>query len=42
MIYKAPGRSTLSIPDHKELDAGLLRRLIADAGMTPEEFRDLL
>jgi predicted RNA binding protein YcfA (HicA-like mRNA interferase family) len=42
MIYKAAGRGTLSVPDHKELDAGLLRHLIADAGMTPEEFHSLL
>ena len=42
MIYKASGRSTLSIPDHKELDIGLLRRLVADAGITPEAFKALL
>jgi predicted RNA binding protein YcfA (HicA-like mRNA interferase family) len=41
MIYKAPGRGMLSIPNHKELDAGLLRKLIADAGITPEEFSNL-
>jgi predicted RNA binding protein YcfA (HicA-like mRNA interferase family) len=32
----------LSIPDHRELDRGLLRGLIRDAGMTPEEFVSLL
>jgi predicted RNA binding protein YcfA (HicA-like mRNA interferase family) len=32
----------LSIPDHRELDRGLLRGLIRDAGMTPEEFAGLL
>ena len=42
MIYKKPGVGTLSIPDHRELDAGLLRRLISDAGITPEEFQKLL
>jgi len=31
----------LSIPDHRELDRGLLRGLIRDAGMTPEEFSSL-
>ena len=31
----------LSIPDHRELDRGLLRGLIRDAGMTPEEFSHL-
>jgi len=42
MIYKAPGGGTLSIPNHKELDTGLLRRLLRDAGITPDEFKDLL
>ena len=32
----------LSIPDHRELDRGLLRGLIRDAGMTVEEFVHLL
>jgi predicted RNA binding protein YcfA (HicA-like mRNA interferase family) len=42
MIYKRPGAATLSIPDHRELDPGLLKRLINDAGITPDEFRHLL
>ncbi len=33
---------TLSVPTHRELDRGLLRRLIRDAGLTVEEFVDLL
>ena len=32
----------LSVPDHRVLDRGLLRGLIRDAGMTPEEFVRLL
>ena len=32
----------LSVPLHKELDRGLLRGLIRDAGMTVEEFVALL
>ncbi len=28
----------LSIPDHRELDRGLLRGLIRDAGATVDEF----
>lgn len=32
----------LSVPDHHELDRGLLRGLIHDAGMTPDEFAALL
>jgi predicted RNA binding protein YcfA (HicA-like mRNA interferase family) len=35
-------RAPLSVPNHKELKTGLLRRLIRDAGMTPEEFIDAL
>lgn len=32
----------LSVPDHRELDRGLLRGLIRDAGLTPEAFSQLL
>jgi predicted RNA binding protein YcfA (HicA-like mRNA interferase family) len=32
----------LSIPHHRELDRGLLRGLIRDAGLTVEEFVRLL
>jgi predicted RNA binding protein YcfA (HicA-like mRNA interferase family) len=37
-----PTRPPLSIPQHDELRPGLLRRLLRDAGLTVEEFRDLL
>jgi len=42
MMYKRPGARTLSIPNHKELDLGLLKRLISEVGITPEEFIALL
>ena len=32
----------LSVPNHKELGRGLLRSLIRDAGLTVEEFVNLL
>ncbi len=32
----------LTIPDHRELDRGLLRGLIRDAGLAVEEFVELL
>ncbi len=32
----------LSIPDHRELDRGLLRGLIRDSGLTVEQFSKLL
>jgi predicted RNA binding protein YcfA (HicA-like mRNA interferase family) len=43
MIHKKAGvRLSLSVPDHKVLDRGLLRRLIRDAGLTVKRFRSLL
>jgi hypothetical protein len=30
------------IPDHKQLRSGTLRRIIADAGLTVEQFGELL
>ena len=42
MMYKRPGMGTLSIPDHKELDLGLLRKLVNEAGISPDEFVALL
>jgi predicted RNA binding protein YcfA (HicA-like mRNA interferase family) len=35
-------RQPLSVPRHRELRPGLLRRLISDAGLTVEEFIALL
>ena len=42
MILVHPSRRRLSVPRHRELDRGLLRRLIRDAGLTLEEFAELL
>jgi predicted RNA binding protein YcfA (HicA-like mRNA interferase family) len=43
MILVKDGVPTnLSVPDHRELDRGLLRGLIRDAGMTVEEFSALM
>lgn len=33
---------TIPVPDHKELAAGTLRSIIRQAGLTVEEFADLL
>jgi predicted RNA binding protein YcfA (HicA-like mRNA interferase family) len=41
-MEKEGERATLSIPLHRELDKGLLRRLIRDARMTVDEFVKLL
>ena len=41
-MTKAGVRADLSIPQHKELSLGTLRALIRHAGMTVEEFLNLL
>lgn len=40
MIIRLPNppHIKLSVPNHKELDRGLLRALIRDAGITVDEF----
>ncbi len=35
-------RKPLTVPMHRELRPGLLRAIIRDAGLTPDEFRELL
>ncbi len=42
MILLGPMGRRLPVPRHKELGRGLLRALIRDAGLTREEFLDLL
>jgi predicted RNA binding protein YcfA (HicA-like mRNA interferase family) len=43
LVMVKPGlRVNLSIPMHKELSVGTLRALIRNAGMTVDEFVDLL
>lgn len=43
LVLVKPGvRVNLSIPQHKELSVGTLRALIRNAGMTVEEFLELL
>ncbi len=37
-----PPRKPLTIPRHKELGHGLLRKLLRDANLTPDEFAELL
>ncbi|GAB7387105.1 type II toxin-antitoxin system HicA family toxin [Bacillaceae bacterium] len=41
-MIKPGERNILTIPDHKELDRGLLRAKIRDAGITVEDFIKLL
>jgi hypothetical protein len=42
ILVKAGIPINLSIPDHRELDRGLLRGLIRDAGLTVEQFSSLI
>ena len=42
MRLHAPGRRPLTVPRHHELDVGTLRGLIRDAGLTVDEFLELL
>lgn len=42
MILLHPSKRRLSVPRHRELGRGILRKLIDQAGLTREEFLDLL
>jgi len=42
ILVKSGQRPTLSVPDHKVLDPGLLRSLIRHAAISVEEFVRLL
>jgi predicted RNA binding protein YcfA (HicA-like mRNA interferase family) len=42
IMGKAGVSHHLSVPDHPDLKAGTLSRLVKDAGLTPEEFTELL
>ena len=42
IMKRADMITTLSIPEHRVLDRGLLRALIRDAGLTVEKFLELL
>jgi len=43
LVMIKPGiRVNLSVPQHKELSVGTLRALIRNAGLTVDEFIDLL
>jgi predicted RNA binding protein YcfA (HicA-like mRNA interferase family) len=42
ILVKEGSIATLSVPDHREVARGTLRSLIRDAGLTVEEFADLI
>ena len=42
ILFRSEAKTTLSVPDHRELDRGTLRALLRQAGISPEEFSRLL
>lgn len=42
LVAGEPGRAPLTVPRKRELKRGTLRSLIRDAGITVEEFTELL
>lgn len=42
ILYRGNPVTTLSVPDHKELDRGTLRSLLRQAGVSPEALGELL
>lgn len=42
ILVKHGSSATLSVPDHKEVAKGTLRSLIRSAGLTVDEFMNLL
>ena len=42
ILFRPDPPTTLSVPEHRELDRGTLRALLRQAGLTPEEFTRLL
>ncbi len=42
ILFRADPTTTLSVPDHRELDRGTLRALLRQAAVTPEELSRLL
>lgn len=39
---KHPNRDPLTIPDHKTISKGLLKRLLRDSNLSSQEFKKLL
>jgi predicted RNA binding protein YcfA (HicA-like mRNA interferase family) len=42
ILVREEPRTTISVPDHKELDRGTLRGIIRQAGLSVDEFIELL
>ena len=42
ILFRASPPTTLTIPDHRELDRGTLRAILRQAGISPTELQSLL
>jgi predicted RNA binding protein YcfA (HicA-like mRNA interferase family) len=42
ILFRADPPTTLSVPDHRELDRGTLRSLLRQADVSPAELAELL
>jgi len=42
ILFRASPPTTLTIPDHRELDRGTLRAILRQAGLSPTELQALL
>ncbi len=42
ILFRTDPPTTLSVPDHRELDRGTLRSLLRQAGVSPDEISRLL
>ena len=42
ILFRPEPKTTLSVPDHRELDRGTLRSLLRQAGVSPEGLTRLL
>ena len=36
---RAAGKKSITVPDHKEIGPGLLKKILRDAELSPDEFR---
>ncbi len=42
ILYRADPPTTLSVPDHRELDRGTLRALLRQASLSPDDLHRLM
>ena len=42
MLFRSDPPTTLSVPDHRELDRGTLRAILRQAGISPSRLMELL